>query len=74
MTQTQNADIHWQSITEELPEEGERVLVATLSTVLIGVFAGTEKDTPSRPAFIGTNHFAIFGVRYWSRLPSVPQP
>jgi hypothetical protein len=37
MTQTQIADTvnHWRSITEALPEEGERVLVATPSSVLI---------------------------------------
>lgn len=74
MTQLADVATHWQSTTESLPEEGERILVATPSSVLIGSMAGMTKDEPSRPMFIGTDHFAISGVKYWSRLPSVPQP
>ncbi len=67
----------WCPITEALPEEGERVLVATPSTVMVATLAGMTKDEPSRPRFTSAESFAedaFCGIKYWSRLPSVPQP
>ena len=62
----------WHSVADSLPEEGERVLIATPSTVMIGIMAGMEERDPSLPVFIGRDHWCIGGVKYWSRLPSVP--
>ena len=66
--------IHWCSIVTVHPGEGERILVATASSVLIGSFLGLTSDGTSRPAFVGADNFAICGVKYWARMPSVPQP
>lgn len=77
--------IDWRSVTESLPEEGERVLVSTPSSILFGTLAGIREDRPPRPGetvfyappspvFVDSDHFMIGGVKYWAKLPPLPQP
>lgn len=55
---SQKETIEWHSVEESLPEEGEYVLGATQSLVVFTRFEDGK--------------FCSCGVKYWSKLPSVP--
>jgi len=68
--------IDWHSVAESLPEEGERVLIATPSSVMIATLVGmTKNEWPSRPIFRSAESCAsdaFCSIKYWCRLPTVP--
>lgn len=64
-----NATIQWHP-TSELPEIGERLLLATPSFILIGKRGGVLEN--ENVYFIREGNLIVHGVKFWARLPDVP--
>jgi hypothetical protein len=62
-------EFQWNKTTDSLPAEGKRVLLATLSRILIGQCIGRDEDGP---VFTGDDHFIIYGVYFWADIPPRP--